>query len=165
MTFIENGPAPSIADGVFRWDQPLARVKPEWVDGYRHMNMGYYLVAYDAQTDRLWPHLGLGTALRESGLGTFAAEAWLDYQREMTEGMPIGAESEVLATDEKRLLVRHRMFHWEEGWTASAHEVLYLCVDLALRRVTPWPGPLLARLQAAATGGGAQRLALSRRRR
>ncbi|MCW8084655.1 acyl-CoA thioesterase [Sabulicella glaciei] len=164
MTFIEDGPVPEVEDGVFRWRQPLARVKPEWVDGYRHLNMGYYLVAYDAQTDRLWPHLGLGTALRESGLGTFAAEAWLDYQREMTEGMPIGAESEVLAVDEKRLLVRHRMFHWEEGWTASAHEVLYLCVDLERRRVTPWPEALRQRLASTATGAPPQRLALSRRR-
>jgi acyl-CoA thioester hydrolase len=153
----------STEGGIFRWPEPLASVRPEWVDGYRHMNMGYYLVAYDAQTDRLWPHLQLGSPLRKAGLGTFAAEAWLDYQREMTEGMPIGAESEVLAHDAKRLLVRHRMFHWEEGWTASAHEVLYLCVDLAVRRVVAWPEAVTARFAEVATNRSATRLTLTRR--
>ncbi|WP_051212736.1 thioesterase family protein [Rubritepida flocculans] len=163
MPFVEDGPAPRIEEGWFRWDRPLAAVKPEWVDGYRHLNMGYYLVAYDLQTDRLWPHIGLGAGLREAGLGTFAAEAWLDYQREMTEAMPIGAESMVLAADEKRLLVRHRMFHFEQGWTASEHEVLYLCVDLGIRRVTPWPEALRERLSGLATGAPPRRLALRRR--
>lgn len=150
-------------DGVFRWPAPLARVKREWVDGYGHMNMGFYLVAYDLQTDRLWPEISLGQGLRAAGLGTFAAEAWLDYQREMLEGMPIGAESEVLSSDEKRLLVRHRMFHWEEGWTASAHEVLYLCVDLARRKVSAWPDDVRATLEASATGRAPGRLSLTRR--
>lgn len=163
MPFVEDGPKPRLEAGWFRWDDALVAVKPEWVDGYRHLNMGYYLVAYDMQTDRLWPHLGLGTALREAGLGTFAAEAWLDYQREMTEAMPIGAESTVLAFDEKRLLVKHRMFHFTEGWTASEHEVLYLCVDLGIRRVTPWPEAVRDIFAGFATGEPAKRLALKRR--
>ena len=163
MPFVEDGSAPEIACGWFRWPEPLVSVKADWVDGYRHLNMGYYLVAYDLQTDRVWPYLGLGGALRAAGLGTFAAEAWLDYQREMTEGMPIGADSTVLATDEKRLLVRHRMYHFTEGWTASEHEVLYLCVDLALRRVKPWPDAVRTTLAAHATGEPAKRLGLRRR--
>lgn len=163
MPFVEDGPKPRLEAGWFRWDDALVPVKPEWVDGYSHLNMGYYLVAYDMQTDRLWPHLGLGTALRDAGLGTFAAEAWLDYQREMTEAMPIGAESTVLGFDEKRLLVKHRMFHFTEGWTASEHEVLYLCVDLGIRRVTPWPEAVRDIFAGFATGEPAKRLALKRR--
>jgi acyl-CoA thioester hydrolase len=163
MPFVEDGPAPRIEDGWFRWDAALTPVKRDWVDGYHHLNMGYYLVAFDLQTDRLWPHLGLGTALRDAGLGTFAAEAWLDYQREMTEGMPIGAESRVLAFDDKRLLLRHRMYHFSEGWTASAHEVLYLCVDLNIRRVTTWPTAVRDGFARVATGEAGQRLALRRR--
>lgn len=151
------------ADGVFRWDAPLSPVRREWVDHYRHMNMGFYLVAFDLQTDRLWPEIALGRALDPLGLGTFAAEAWLDYQREVLEGQELGAESEVLQFDEKRLLLRHRLFHWEEGWTSSAHEVLYLCVDLGARRVSRWPAHVLARFAECATGGEARRLSLRRR--
>lgn len=163
MPFVENGPKPRAEDGWLHWDEALTSVKPGWVDSYRHLNMGYYVVAYDLQTDRLWPHLGLGTALREAGLGTFAGEAWLDYQREMTEGMPIGASSRVLAFDDKRLLIRHRMFHFTEGWTASEHEVLYLCVDLNIRRVTTWPDEVRAIFARHATGETGKRLAIRRR--
>ncbi|MDB5411780.1 MAG: uncharacterized protein JWR10_115 [Rubritepida sp.] len=163
MPFDEKGPLPRFEEGWFRWDQALTSVRPEWVDGYKHMNMGNYLVAYDLQTDRLWPQIGLGHPLRASGLGTFAAEAWLDYQREMLEGMPIGADSMVLAFDEKRLLARHRMYHLTEGWTASEHEVLYLCVDLERRKVTNWPEAVVARFAECATGEAPRRLALKRR--
>ena len=59
MPFVENGPAPRIVEGWFLWDQPLASVRPEWVDGYKHMNMGNYLVAYDllSISSRFWDGL------------------------------------------------------------------------------------------------------------
>lgn len=150
-------------DGIHRWDAPLTSVRPEWVDHYGHMNMGFYLVAFDLQTDRLWRRLGLGAPLQQAGVGTFAVEAWLDYQRELLDGMALGAESEVLATDAKRLLVMHRLFHWADGWTASEHEVLYLCVDLITRRAGTWPGDIAARLAGCATGQAGRRLTLARR--
>ena len=53
---------------------PLAVVRPDWVDGYGHMNMGYYLVVFDMVTDQLWPTLGLGAPLHAQGRGTFAME-------------------------------------------------------------------------------------------
>ena len=141
---------------------PLCRVKPEWVDHYGHMNLAFYLVAFDMATDALWPSLGLGPEFRDRGLGTFAAESWQAYTREVTEGMPLAFESEVLAYDAKRLLCRHVMFHAEEGWQASENEVLYLCIDLTARRVGTWPEDVLARFAARATGGTAKRLALKR---
>ncbi|MBY0335209.1 MAG: thioesterase family protein [Acetobacteraceae bacterium] len=163
MPFVEDGEASRIEDGWFRWTAPLATVKPDWVDGNNHLNMGYYLVVFDVQTDRLWPRLGLGSGLRGQGLTTFAVEAWLDYQREMLEGQPMGAESRVLQFDEKRLMVEHRMFHHAEGWTTSAHEVLYLCVDVATRKVARWPEPVLARFREVSTGLEPRRLTLRRR--
>jgi acyl-CoA thioester hydrolase len=142
---------------------PLAVVRPEWVDHYGHMNMAYYLVVFDLATDRLWPQLGLGPGFHAQGLGTFAAETWLRYVREVTLGMPLDCDSEVLAFDEKRLLAVHRMRHAGEGWLIAENEVLYLCVDLGVRRVTPWPDAVSARFAAVATGAAAQRLTLKRR--
>ncbi|MCX7933280.1 MAG: thioesterase family protein [Rhodovarius sp.] len=163
MPASDQGEAPRLEEGWFRWPGELARVKPEWCDSNEHLNMGYYLVVFDFQTDRLWPHLGLGRALRARGLTTFAVEAWLDYRREMLEGQPIGAESRVLVFDEKRLMVEHRMFHHAEGWISSSHEVLYLCVDVASRKVARWPEDVLARFAEVATGDSPRRLSLRRR--
>jgi acyl-CoA thioester hydrolase len=126
------------------------------------MNLAYYLVAFDLATDALWPSLGLGRDFQAKGLGTFAAESWQAYTREVTEGAPLAFESEVLTFDSKRLLCRHTMFHAVEGWQAAENEVLYLCVDLGARRVGAWPEDVLARFGERATGGAAKRLALRR---
>lgn len=142
---------------------PLAVVRPDWVDFYGHMNMGFYLVVFDMATDQLWPHIGLGPEFKARNLGTFAAETWVSYVREVNEGMPLAATSEVLAYDSKRLLAIHRMLHAEEGWLAAENEVLYLCVDLGVRRVTTWPEDVRARFAARATGRPGRRLALRRR--
>jgi len=142
----------------------LARVRPEWVDHYGHMNLAYYLVVFDMATDALWPTLNLGPEFRARGLGTFAAESWQAYIREVTEGMPLACDSAVLQFDSKRMLCRHVMRHAEEGWIVGENELLYLCVDLEARRVAAWPEDVLARFAAAATGENAKRLALKPRR-
>lgn len=126
------------------------------------MNLAYYLVAFDLATDALWPSLGLGRGFQAKGLGTFAAESWQAYTREVTRGAPLSFDSEVLAYDAKRLLCRHTMLHADEGWQAAENEVLYLCVDLDARRVAAWPEDVLARFADHATGGVAKRLALKR---
>lgn len=142
---------------------PLAVVRPEWVDSYGHMNMAFYLAVFDMATDALWPRLGLGAPFKAKGLGTFAAETWVNYVREVREGMPLDCESEVLSFDAKRLLAVHRMRHAAEGWLAAENEVLYLCVDLSARRVSTWPEEVLVRFAAEATGRAPRRLALARR--
>ncbi len=142
---------------------PLAVVRPDWVDAYGHMNMACYLAVFDMATDQLWPHLALGPAFRARNLGTFAAETWVNYVREVRQGMPLACTNEVLAYDAKRLLAVHRMLHAEEGWLAAENEVLYLCVDLEARRVTGWPDDVLERFAAFATGNAPRRLALKRR--
>ncbi|MFN6999291.1 thioesterase family protein [Elioraea tepidiphila] len=142
----------------------LCRVRPEWVDHYGHMNLAYYLVAFDLATDRLWPALNLGASFRARGLGTFAAESWQAYEREVVLDTPLSADSAVLAFDAKRLLIRHRLYHAEEGWLSAENEVLYLCVDLAKRRVAAWPEDVLARFAPHRTEDAPKRLALARRR-
>lgn len=140
-------------DEAVRGHAEVVRVRPEWVDHYGHMNLAYYLVVFDMATDALWPSLGLGPAFRARGLGTFAAESWVGYRREVTEGMPLACRSTVLAFDSKRLLVRHSMRHAEEGWEAAENEVLFLCVDLSARKVSAWPEEVLARFAASAVTG------------
>jgi acyl-CoA thioester hydrolase len=143
--------------------QVLAVVRPDWVDHYGHMNMAFYLAVFDMATDQLWPQLGLGPDLHAEGFGTFAAETWVNYVREVREGMPLRCTSEVLAFDGKRLIAVHRMYHATDGGLAAENEVLYLCMDLSIRRVGLWPERVLERFRAACTGNPPLRLALQRR--
>lgn len=140
----------------------IGAVQPGWVDHYGHMNLAYYLVAFDLITDALWPSLHLGPGLRARGLGTFAAESWVAYKREVTEGMPLAGSSEILAYDAKRLLLRHRLFHAAAGWESAECELLFLCVDLNRRKVTPWPEEAGTAFAAAPQGAPPRRLRLKR---
>jgi acyl-CoA thioester hydrolase len=159
-----------VAAGVSGWSEKaqeparpeLVRVRRDWVDHYGHMNLAYYLVAFDLATDALWPALNLGDSFRARGLGTFAVESWQGYAREVVLDAPLAAESEVLAYDAKRLLVGHRLFHAEEGWLSAENEVLFLCVDLATRRVAPWPEDVIERFARAKVAKAPKRLALRR---
>jgi len=140
----------------------ICHVRPEWVDHYGHMNLAYYLVAFDLATDLVWPAWGLGAGLREAGFGTFAVESWQGYRREVTLGMPLGGESVLADYDHRRLLVKHRLYHATEGWLSAENEVLFLCVDLATRRVAAWPEDVLAMFAAARNEQAPKRLALKR---
>ncbi|MBP0446096.1 thioesterase family protein [Roseomonas sp. SSH11] len=138
----------------------LARVRPEWVDHYGHMNLAYYVAVFDMATDVLWPRLLLGETFRRRGLGTFAAENWVSYRREVRLDDPLAAESEVLEHDSKRLLVRHRLLHAEAGFESARCELLFLCVDLSQRRVCLWPEDVAGAFAAAPRGAAPERLAL-----
>ncbi|WP_376087810.1 acyl-CoA thioesterase [Roseomonas sp. CCTCC AB2023176] len=140
----------------------LGPVRPEWVDHYGHMNLAWYVLVFDMATDVLWPSLGLGPAFRARSLGTFSAENWVAHAREVRQGDPLAAESEVIGHDAKRLLVRHRLFHAAEGWESARCEILFLCVHLERRRVTEWPGDVRAAFAGAPVGPSPERLALRR---
>ncbi|MFC3123802.1 acyl-CoA thioesterase [Pseudoroseomonas globiformis] len=140
----------------------LTRVRPEWVDHYGHMNLAFYVTVFDMATDACWPALSLGPSLRAQGLGTFAAENWVSYRREVRLDDPLSVTSAVLAHDEKRLLIRHRMFHAEAGFESARCELLFLCVDLTVRRVSRWPEAARTAFGAAPTGAPPERLALRR---
>jgi acyl-CoA thioester hydrolase len=123
-------------------------VRPDWIDHNGHMNVAYYVLALDQATDLLWETIGLGPAFRQRGRTTFAAECWIGYRRELFEAQPMSARCWIMAFDEKRLLVRSNLAHATEGWLASEGEWLILSIDLATRRVVPWPADVLANFAA-----------------
>lgn len=122
-------------------------VKPEWIDINGHMNVAYYVLAFDQAVDVLWAELGITDEyIREVGGTTFAVESHVTWQRELREGEPYRVTSQILAYDEKRLHQFQRMYHADEGWLAATCEWLNLHVDLNKRRVGPWPKSVLHKL-------------------
>jgi acyl-CoA thioester hydrolase len=132
--------------------QPLAlytdTVRPEWIDYNNHMNVAYYVLAFDFATDAFLEFLGLDQRLRKThNLSTFSAEAHVTYQRELHQGDPLRFTTQLISFDTKRVHYFHRMFHAEEGYQAATFETLSLCMDMAVRRVGLWPDPILGRLE------------------
>ena len=104
-------------------------VLPEWVDANRHMNDGYYAVAFGEASWRAQDHLGLHPEYRERTGGTlYSVEAHLTWARELSLGQRLHIDSLVLGVDAKRLRVFHRLFASDEGYSAATMDVMMLHV-------------------------------------
>ncbi len=120
------------------------RVRPEWIDINEHMNVAYYLLAFDYAIDDLWEQKGITDTYIKSGEGsTFAVEGHITYQRELLEDEPYIITAQILAYDEKRLHHFQRMYHAEKHFLAATCEWLHLHMNPAIRRVSPWPADIL----------------------
>lgn len=122
-------------------------VRAEWIDYNGHMNVAYYVLAFDHATDAFFDYVGLDESHRdENGGSTFAAESHVCYLREVREGDPLRFTTQLLGYDAKRLHYFHRMYHAEQGFLAATNELLSLYVDLNTRRVAAMPQAVQARL-------------------
>jgi acyl-CoA thioester hydrolase len=120
------------------------RVRPEWIDLNKHMNVAYYLLAFDQAVDLLWEDKGITDNYISSGEGTtFAVEGHITYQRELLENEPYVITAQILAYDEKRLHHFQRMYHAESSVLAATCEWMHLHVNPEARRVSPWPKDIL----------------------
>lgn len=129
---------PRVAEGV---------VLPEWIDINGHMNVAWYVLAFDLGVDALWDGLGITAEYIEQSAGsTFAVECHITYQRELVEGDPYVVTSQILGYDGKRIHQFQRLYHAEKNFLAATAEWMNLHVDLTARRVSPWPESILARL-------------------
>jgi len=113
-----------------------AEVKPEWIDYNGHMNMGYYLVAFDfIATDEFYDSMNIGVAHKQAlGKTTFTLGANIDFIREVMEGDKLRLTSQLVDYDHKRLHYIHCMYHTEEGYLAATNECLGMYIDLKTRR-------------------------------
>jgi len=129
------------------------RVLAEWIDINNHMNVAYYVLAFDQGIDALWREFGLTDEyIRNDEGSTFAVESHLTWQREIAEGEPYIITSQLLAYDAKRIHQFMRMYHGSEYYLAATAEWMNLHVDIKARRVAPWPQHILARIAAFAAG-------------
>lgn len=119
-------------------------VLPEWIDINGHMNVAWYVLAFDKAVDDLWARIGITEDyIRKERCSTFAVECHITYQRELREADPYRVTAQILAYDEKRIHQFQRLYHAEENFLAATAEWMNLHVDLEARRVSPWPGPVL----------------------
>ena len=122
-------------------------VKPEWIDVNNHMNVAWYVAAFDLGVDELWERLGITAEyMEQENASTFAVEAHVTYQRELVEGDRFVVTSQLLAYDEKRIHQFMRLYHAGEGYLSATAEWMNLHVDLTTRRVSPWPAHVLESL-------------------
>ena len=131
------------------------QVLPEWIDLNDHMNVAYYLLAFDQAVDALWERFGLTEDyVKTHSSSTIAVESHVTWQREIREGDAYIITAQILGYDDKRIHQFQRMYHADDGYLAATCEWMNLHFDPGVRKVAPWPDEIRARIAAFADNQG-----------
>lgn len=115
------------------------KVLPEWVDENKHMNVAFYLKAFDDAFYEVYRHWGLDFAkVQARGFTTFAAENHITYQGELFLGERFSVETILIDFDRKRIRWFNIM-RKTDGSIAATCEWLLLFVNFHERRVAEMP--------------------------
>ncbi len=126
-----------------------ATVLPDWIDYNGHMNMGFYLVAFDyVATDGFFDYLGIGLDHKQQvGKSTFSLAANIDFIAELMEGDSLRFTTQLVDYDHKRLHFYHCLYHAEKGYLAATNENLGMYIDMDTRRSTSFDEQQMQRFQ------------------
>jgi acyl-CoA thioester hydrolase len=123
------------------------KVLPEWIDYNGHMNVAYYVLAFDKALDKVCDNLGIGIDyVRRTNHSLFALEAHVTYLREVHDGDPLRCTWQLLDCDAKRFHYVMAMHHAEQGFLSALSEQIALHVDLTTRRAASFPAEIHRRL-------------------
>ena len=123
-------------------------VKPEWIDHNGHMNVTFYLEAFDHNIGDFFRSLGLTKEYRrKQSVATYCGDFHIHYIRELFKGTRIEITCQLVDFDEQRIHLCQSMYNAEEGYLAAESEVIYLHVDALARKVTPMKSDLFERVK------------------
>ena len=131
-------------------------VDPAWIDYNGHMNVGYYVVAFDHGTDALIDRLGMDAAYRaRTGCTVFVLETHVCYLGELKLGDRMGVDVQLVDHDAKRLHYFMRMRRQPDGEVAATTEIMLMHVDPSSGRGVAMPAAVLERVEALAASQAA----------
>jgi acyl-CoA thioester hydrolase len=122
----------------------------DWIDQNGHMNVAYYLMAFDHAIGDVYGDIGIDyDDVARTGISTFAVDNHITYQNEVFANDRLRIETQLLGHDAKRWHWFQSMYHAERNYLAATCEWLVLCMDLKARKVVDkMPENLYARSQA-----------------
>ena len=120
-----------------------------WLDPNGHMNVAFYMTAFDRGSDPFFDYCGLGWDYTRAGTGSiFATGCNVDYRRELLAGDPLRVTTQLIDHSEKMVHLYASLYHDGTGELAATQEILFMHVSLATRRSAPLPREALDRLDA-----------------
>ena len=138
-------PLPLPSDGL-----PLIRerVRPEWIDYNGHMNVAWYVAAFDAAGEAFLEQVGLGPSYRrDADASVFSVESHVTYQRELHDGDLLEFRTKLIGFDAKRVHYIQTMYRVADGALSATAEWIILHVDMKSRRTAPIPETIQTRLR------------------
>jgi acyl-CoA thioester hydrolase len=128
-------------------------IPAEWTDRNGHMNVAYYVVAFDRATDAFYDALDVGFSyLDRTARSLFTLSMNVDYLGEVFAGESVRIVSRLIDCDHKRLHYFHEMYHATKSHIVATSELLAMHVNMTTRRSEPFPTgaqALFARVKAA----------------
>ncbi len=123
-------------------------IRAECCDYNGHLNEGHALVLLSLATDTLLDAIRLDAEGRERlHFSAFTVQNNLYYRAEGQEGQSVTAQTQLLAFDDKRLRLFHRLCDENSGSVLVELETLMLGVDMHTRRAARWPAEVAAALE------------------
>ncbi len=125
-----------------------ATIGPEHLDTNGHMNIRWYMAFYDETAWGIAEALHMDVAyFHAHQSGVFALQHHIRYLAEVMPGDTIAIHGRLLGVGPKRFHWMGFMLNETHDRLASTIEALVAHADLRVRRIAPFPPPLLARLQ------------------
>ncbi len=123
-----------------------ATVVPEWLDYNDHMNVAYYIKAFDIGIDAYKALVGLTIdCIEREGRSTVALEAHVTYQQEAHLGEDLRIETRILECDGKRVHIYQEMYR--DSTLLATQETLAISFDTRARRTVPFAPAVAAGYQ------------------
>jgi carnitine 3-dehydrogenase len=140
----DEAPAPA------REGQPLrvlgTYVRPEWIDYNGHMSESRYLQVFGDAMDALYRRVGVDEDYRAAARMFYTVESHLVHVAEARVNEPLEVTTQVLALDDKRLHVFHRLYRTSDATLLATVEQMHVHVDTANRKAVPIEGAVRTRL-------------------
>lgn len=133
-----------------RYSEPLRllnlKVLPAWIDYNDHMTEHRYLQVFGETSDAFLRHVGLDGDYLKSGRSYFTVETHIQHLEAASAGQSLYTTTQVVAADDKRLHVFHRLHGAETGRVLATAEQMLLHVDTRANKVCAADESLLAAL-------------------
>jgi len=123
-------------------------VRPEWVDYNGHMSDFWYGHVFGEAMDAVYRRVGVDDASRKRGRMFYTAESHARHYGEAKVGEPLYATTQLLAVDDKRLHVFHRLYRRRDDALIATGEQMHLYVDTTQPKTVAMEPALKGRLEA-----------------
>jgi acyl-CoA thioester hydrolase len=126
----------------------IMAIEPAWIDYNGHLNVAYYNVLFDRAIDEFYLPVGLGPDyLKETRHSTMVVESHVRYLREVHLTAPLRITAQLIGFDAKRFHIYEELVHAGEGWVSATCETMTVHVDMAAKKVAPFPPHIMAALE------------------
>lgn len=118
----------------------FVEIKPEWIDHNGHLNVAYFVLAFDFATDAVYEKWGIGAEYaKQNGCSVFTLGMNVDYLKELFSHDKVEIKTQLLDWDYKRIHYFHTMLDVATGETAATNECLGMNVKLNSKRSASFP--------------------------